>query len=65
MAFPYRRILNPIGFADASIRAVETAAELARQNDGTVLLFNVVPMILPPAGSPALRSRNADAVGHL
>jgi universal stress protein A len=52
MAFPYRRILNPIDFADASIRAVEAAAEIARQNDGTVLLFNVVPMILPPAGSP-------------
>jgi CBS domain-containing protein len=52
MAFPYRRILSPIDFDDASIRAVETAADFARQNDGTVLLFHVVPMILPPAGTP-------------
>jgi len=52
MAFQYRRILNPIDFDETSIRAVETAADLARQGDGTVLLFHVVPMILPPAGSP-------------
>jgi nucleotide-binding universal stress UspA family protein/predicted transcriptional regulator len=52
MAFPYRRVLSPTDFDDASITALETAAELARQNDGTVLLFHVVPMFLPPAGAP-------------
>jgi nucleotide-binding universal stress UspA family protein/predicted transcriptional regulator len=52
MAFPYKRILNPIDFDENSIRAVEVAADFARANDGTVFLFHVVPMILPPAGMP-------------
>ena len=49
MAFPYRRILNPVDFEENSIRAVEVAAEFARQNDGTVVLLYVVPTFVQPA----------------
>ena len=37
-AIPYRRILTPVDFDENSLRAVEIAAEFARQNDGTVFL---------------------------
>ena len=52
MAFPYRRILNPVDFEENSIRAVEVAAEFARQNDGTVVLLYVVPTFVQPAELP-------------
>jgi nucleotide-binding universal stress UspA family protein/predicted transcriptional regulator len=48
MAFPYRRILNPVDFDENSINAVKMAAQFAEYNDGTVFLFHVVPMIMPP-----------------
>ena len=44
MAFPFKRILNPIDFDDNSMAAVELAAKLARQNDGTAFLLHVVPL---------------------
>lgn len=43
MAFPYRRILNPIDLDENSIKSIEVAAEFARQNDGTVILLHVIP----------------------
>ena len=52
MSFPFRRILCPVDFDDNSLAALEVAAEIARQNDGTVLLLHVVPMILAPAAMP-------------
>jgi universal stress protein A len=52
MAFPYRRILTPVDFDDESCSALDAAAQIARQNDGVVLVFHVVPMIVPPAGMP-------------
>jgi nucleotide-binding universal stress UspA family protein len=52
MSFPFRRILSPVDFDDNSLAAVEVAAQIARQNDGTVLLFHVVPMMIPPTGMP-------------
>ena len=52
MAFPYRRILNPVDFEENSIRAVEVAAEFARQNDGTVILLYVVPTFVQPTELP-------------
>lgn len=52
MAFPYRRILNPVDFEENSVRAAEVAAALARQNDGAVFLLHVFPMVPPPAGPP-------------
>src|SRR5271157_3366916 len=52
MAFPYRRILSPVDFDENSMAALDAAVELARQNDGTVLLLHVVPLIIPPTGMP-------------
>lgn len=52
MALPFRNILCPIDFDDSSIEALDTAAQLGRQNDGTVFVLHVVPSILPPAGMP-------------
>jgi PPOX class probable F420-dependent enzyme len=52
MAFPYKRIMCPIDFDDSSLEAVETAAGIARQNDGTLILVHIVPMIMQPAGMP-------------
>lgn len=49
MSFPFRRILSPLDFDDNSLAALEVAAQMARQNDGTVLLFHVVPMMIAPA----------------
>jgi nucleotide-binding universal stress UspA family protein len=53
MAFPFRRILNPVTFDDNSMAAMDVAAEFARQNDGVVFLLYVVPMSDPPVGGPA------------
>jgi nucleotide-binding universal stress UspA family protein/predicted transcriptional regulator len=53
MAFPYRRILNPVDFDDNSLDAMDVAAEFARQNDGIVFALHVVPMNQNPAGGPA------------
>jgi len=52
MSFPFRRILSPVDFDDNSLAALEMAAQIARQNDGTVLLFHVVPMVIAPTGMP-------------
>jgi universal stress protein A len=52
MAFPFRNILCPVDFDDSSMYALDTAGEIARQNDGTVLVLHVVPMIVPPVGMP-------------
>lgn len=52
MSFPFRRILSPVDFDDNSMAALEVAAQIARQNDGTVLLFHVVPMMIAPTGMP-------------
>ena len=52
MSFPFRRILSPVDFDDNSLAALEVAAQLARQNDGTVLPFHVVPMVVAPTGMP-------------
>lgn len=52
MAFPFRNILCPVDFDDSSMYALDTAGEIARQNDGTVLVLHVVPMIVPPMGMP-------------
>ena len=52
MSFPFRRILSPVDFDDNSLAALEVAAQMARQDDGTVLLFHVVPMVVAPTGMP-------------
>lgn len=53
MAFPFRKILCPVDFDDDSMDALDTAADLCRQNDGTVLVVHVVPMMATPTGVPA------------
>jgi nucleotide-binding universal stress UspA family protein/predicted transcriptional regulator len=50
MAFPFRNILCPVDFDDSSMGVVEVAANLARQNDATLMVLHVVPMIIPPNG---------------
>jgi nucleotide-binding universal stress UspA family protein/CBS domain-containing protein len=52
MPFPYRRILCPIDFDESSMSALDCAAQFARANDGTVYVFHVVPMVIPPTGMP-------------
>jgi nucleotide-binding universal stress UspA family protein/CBS domain-containing protein len=52
MSYPFRRVLCPVDFDDSSMAALEVAAQIARQNDGSVLLFHVVPMIISPTGMP-------------
>src|SRR5208282_3824898 len=52
MSYPFRRILCPVDFDDNSLAALEVAGQIARQNDGIVLLFHVVPMMIAPAGMP-------------
>lgn len=52
MPFPYRRILCPIDFDESSMAALDSAAQLARIHDGTVYVFHVVPMVIPPTGMP-------------
>ncbi len=52
MAFPFRTILCPVDFDDSSMYALDTSGEIARQNDGTVVVLHVVPMIVPPIGMP-------------
>src|SRR5271168_2993088 len=52
MSFPFKRILSPVDFDDNSLAALEVAAQVARQNDGMVLLFHVVPMMIVPTSMP-------------
>jgi len=52
MSYPFRRILSPIDFDDNSLAALDVATQIARDSDGLVLLFHVVPMIVPVTGMP-------------
>ncbi len=52
MGFPYRRIMCPIDFDENSLAALGTAAEMARNADGTVFALHVVPMVVQPVGMP-------------
>ena len=52
MSYPFRRILSPIDFDNNSLAALDVAAQIARDNDGTVLLLHVVPMVVAPTGMP-------------
>ena len=52
MPFPYRRILCPIDFDENSLSALSTAAEIAREHDGTVYVLHVVPLIVQPTAMP-------------
>jgi len=52
MSFPFRRILCPVALDDGSIDVLEMAADVARQNNGTVFVLHVVPMHIEPSDSP-------------
>jgi len=52
MTHPFQRILCPVDFDDNSMQALDTAANLARENNGTVFVLHVVPMIIAPTGMP-------------
>lgn len=52
MSYPFKRILSPVDFDDNSPVALEVAAQIARQNDGTILLLHVVPMMIAPTDMP-------------
>jgi nucleotide-binding universal stress UspA family protein len=50
MTAQFRRILCPVDFDDNSMQALDTAANLARESNGTVYVLHVVPMIVEPTG---------------
>jgi len=52
MSFPYKRILVPVDFDESSLKALETAAEIAKQNDGTVFVLHIVPVDIDVSGMP-------------
>jgi nucleotide-binding universal stress UspA family protein/CBS domain-containing protein len=52
MAFPFRRILCPVALDDGSMDALEMAADVARENGGTIFVLHVVPMVIEPTESP-------------
>lgn len=52
MAAQFHRILCPIDFDDNSMEALNTAANLARESNGTLFVLHVVPMIIAPTGMP-------------
>jgi universal stress protein A len=52
MAFPFKRILAPVDFDPSSLMALESAAKLAKQNDGTVFVLHIVPVDMDVTGMP-------------
>jgi universal stress protein A len=52
MAFPFKRILVPVDFDQSSLKALEIAAAIAKQNDGTVFVLHVVPVDMDVSGMP-------------
>lgn len=52
MAFPFRNIVCPVDFDDKSLAALDTACDIVRQNDGTLFVLHVTPLIVQPAAIP-------------
>jgi universal stress protein A len=52
MAFPFKRILAPVDFDPSSLKALEIAAKIAHQNDGTVFVLHIVPVDMDLSGMP-------------
>ncbi len=52
MTAQFRKILCPVDFDDNSMQALDTAANLARESNGTVFVLHVVPIIIEPTGMP-------------
>ena len=52
MAFPFKRILAPVDFDQSSLRGLELAAKVAKQNDGTISILHIVPVDMDVSGMP-------------
>jgi universal stress protein A len=52
MAFPFKRILAPVDFDSSSLKALELAEQVAKQNDGTVFVLHIVPVDMDVSGMP-------------
>lgn len=50
----FRRILCPVDFDPNSFHALDVASKLARQNDGTLYLLQVVPLPVAAIGQPLM-----------
>ena len=52
MAFPFKKILAPVDFDSSSLKALELAANVAKQNGGTVFILHIVPVDMNVSGMP-------------
>ncbi len=58
MEFKYQRILCPVDFDDNSMAALDSAAEIAGNNAGTLLVLHVVPPLVQPFAMPEQANLN-------
>jgi len=52
MAFPFKKILAPVDFDPTSLKALELAAKIVKDNDGTVSILHIVPVEMDVTGMP-------------
>jgi universal stress protein A len=52
MAFPFKKILAPVDFDSSSLKALELAANVAKQSDATVFILHIVPVDMNVSGMP-------------
>jgi universal stress protein A len=52
MAFPFKSILVPVDFYPSSLKALELAAKVARQNNGKVFVLHIVPVDVDVSDMP-------------
>jgi nucleotide-binding universal stress UspA family protein len=52
MAFPFKKILAPVDFDESSLRALELAGQIAKQNNGEVFVVHIVPVDIDVSGMP-------------
>lgn len=52
MAFPFKSILVPVDFDPSSLKALELAAKVARQNNGKVFVLHIVPVDINVSDMP-------------
>src|SRR5271154_902916 len=52
MAFPFKKILAPADFDPSSLTALDLAAKVVKQTDGTVFVLHIVPVEMDVSGMP-------------
>jgi universal stress protein A len=52
MAFPFKKILAPVDFDPSSLTALDLAAKVVKQTDGTVFVLHIVPVEMDVSGMP-------------